>query len=390
MLTPYLFPQPLDEDGVVNATSRRDAPICRQHLRRGEIAQQLLGKEGNFSAYFKFYDDIAQRNNDYHLTSNTSLSLLPMKSDCVLLAASVVKSNVSTTKRDIEQHYKNKATAKYSGLHYSSVAVSMAVQAMFMVDPAAKEWHSADFAIGDYRPSSWLQNETLEAYILRLFPTSLPNSQEPAMDYRALKAHKLQKRLGVRFQPTNHLDKHLLFDERRNRLYIFHHVAFLKAHLSRYESSEAPLTTGPRESLEGGTLPPRLLVETLYTLQAVIFPSIDPDSAEILDELIEKRSFDQACAEYEGYKVFRNPPQGFRLVYWEKRMAHLHRLMSSRPPRNKLECWFHRHSNDRNALFIALLALLISILVGIVSIGWGCVQIWIAWMVWKYPTAPQQ
>jgi hypothetical protein len=220
---------------------------------RREISKQLLGKEGHFSAYFKFYDDLAQRNNDYYLTSNTSPSLLPIKSDCVLLAANVLKSNVSTTRRDIEQHYKDKVTARNSNLHYSNKTVNMAVQAMFMVDPVAKEWHSADFAVGDYRPSSWLPNETLEAYIRRLFPPNLPSSQSTplaAVEYRALKARKLQKRLGLRFEPTNDLEKHLLFDERRNRLYIFHHVAFLKAHLSRYENMEAPLTIGLKESLE--------------------------------------------------------------------------------------------------------------------------------------------
>jgi hypothetical protein len=122
----------------------------------------------------------------------------------------------------------------------------------------------------------------------------------------------------------------------------------------------------------------------LYTLQAVLFPSIDPDSAQILDELIEKRDFDPDCAEYEGYKVFRDPPVSFQFVYWGDRMAHLHQLMTRRPPRNKLERWFHRHSTEGNALFIALLALFISILVGIVSIALNCVQIWMTWYTWKY------
>ncbi len=133
-------------------------------------------------------------------------------------------------------------------------------------------------------------------------------------------------------------------------------------------------------------MPPQLLVETLYSIQAVLFPSIDPDSAQILDELIEKRNFDPDCAEYEGYKLFRDPPQEFKFVYWGERMAHLHRLMTCRPPRNKLERWFHRHSNEGNGFFIALLALFISILVGVVGIGLNCLQIWITWMAWKYPT----
>lgn len=133
-----------------------------------------------------------------------------------------------------------------------------------------------------------------------------------------------------------------------------------------------------------GTLPPQLLVETLYTLQAVLFPSIDPESAHILDELVDRRGFDPDCAEYEGYELFQDPPPEFQFTYWGERLAHLHQLMSRRPPRNKLERWFHRHSTEGNALFIALLALAISILVGIVSIALNCVQIWITWYTWKY------
>ena len=132
-----------------------------------------------------------------------------------------------------------------------------------------------------------------------------------------------------------------------------------------------------------GTLPPQLLVETLYSIQAVLFPSIDPASARILDELVERRNFDPECTEYEGYKIFLDPPPNFQFVYWGERMAHLHTLMTRRPPRNRLEKWFHSHSTEGNALLIALLALAISILVGVVSIALNIVQIWITWRAWK-------
>jgi hypothetical protein len=68
-------------------------------------------------------------------------------------------------------------------------------------------------------------------------------------------------------------------------------------------------------------------------------------------------------------------------------MALLHRRMTHRPPRNKLERLFHQYSTEGNALFVALLALLMSIIVGIVSIALNCVQIWITWMAWKKPVA---
>lgn len=135
-------------------------------------------------------------------------------------------------------------------------------------------------------------------------------------------------------------------------------------------------------------LPPQLLVETLHSLQGILFPSVDPISANILDELIAKEGFDPQCAEYEGYKLFSEPPEDFEYVFWGKRLAQLHHLMVHRPPRNMLERWFQRQSSEGNALFVALLALLISIAVGLISIILACVQVWIAWMAWKYPVAP--
>ncbi|GKT86594.1 uncharacterised protein [Colletotrichum tofieldiae] len=152
-------------------------------------------------------------------------------------------------------------------------------------------------------------------------------------------------------------------------------------------TSEQALQTPPTDPRTQGHLAPQLLVETLHSLQSVLFPSIDQKSAEVLDNLTSKRvgGFDRECAEYEGYNIFQDHPEGFKYVYWGERLALLHEMVMSRPPRNKLERWLHRQSNEGNALFIALVALLISILVGIISIGLAAVQIWIAWMAWKHP-----
>ncbi len=217
------------------------------------VSQQLLGKEGNFIAYIKFLDDLVQRDSDYALAIDSPSTNATISSDGILLAASVVKSNASTTKAGMERRFREVA-ASNPILRYRDNAVRMAIQAMFMVDPAAKEWHSADFKRGDYRPSLWMPEETLLDFIQRLFPLSLQGSQDAALmavEARALKARKLQKRLGARFQLTNNLAEHLLFDERRNCLYIFHQVAFLKAHLSLYEDRQAALGISLKESVEG-------------------------------------------------------------------------------------------------------------------------------------------
>ncbi|KAF9878521.1 hypothetical protein CkaCkLH20_04013 [Colletotrichum karsti] len=265
---------------------------------------------------------------------------------------------------------------------------NLAIQAMVMVDcdPAA------DYSIRGYRPMSWTRKESFLGFMERSFPIdpnpSMNQKVEIALEEKtALKAWKLQKRLNVTFLGTNNISEHLLFDPKENYLYIFHHVGFLKAHLEMAREHGYPLDQSMADSLQKGTLPPQLLVETLHSVQSILFPSIDRKSVPILDDLIANQdtAFDRECADYDGYGLFQEPPAGFSYLYWGDRLALLHELVISRPPRNKLERWLHRQSNEGNALFIALVALLISIFVGILSIGIGAVQIWIAWMAWKYP-----
>ena len=218
-----------------------------------KISQHLLGKGGEFSAYFKFYDDLFQRNNGFHLTLDASPALLPLTNEGILRASQTVISGVTKSKADVEKSLEQELAASNHEKGQSNRAIGMAIQAMFMVDPAAKEWHSADFTLGRYRPSSWLPDESLVEFVERLFPVSLAGQQDAArvaVQHRALRARRLQKLLGARFRPTNSLAEHLLFDEQRNCLYLFHHVAFLKAHLSRYEGKPDPLSIGPGKSLQ--------------------------------------------------------------------------------------------------------------------------------------------
>jgi hypothetical protein len=134
-----------------------------------------------------------------------------------------------------------------------------------------------------------------------------------------------------------------------------------------------------------GTLPVQLLLETLHTIHSILFPSTDPKSSNILNSLIRKRQFDPACAEYDGYVWFTDVPADFTYRYWGDRLNALYEVLDSRPPRNKMEKWLHWFATESNALFVALLALLITIVVGMISIVLAAVQIWISWEAWKHP-----
>jgi hypothetical protein len=132
-------------------------------------------------------------------------------------------------------------------------------------------------------------------------------------------------------------------------------------------------------------LPPQLLVETLHSIQAVLFDVTEPEDVKILRTLFRTQGFDPECGRPEGYKVYQNVPKDFTYVYWADRLAILHARLKERPPRSRLEKWLAQENNDGNAFLIALLALFISVIVGFLGLILAAVQTWIAWMSWKYP-----
>jgi len=135
-----------------------------------------------------------------------------------------------------------------------------------------------------------------------------------------------------------------------------------------------------------GCLPPRLLAETLHSLQAILFHFDDHRSSTLLERLICKGGFDEDCAQPEGYKMFDNTER-FEYLYWGERLARLHEFVLNPPPKNSFERWMKWQTSESNAFAVALMALFISIIIGILSLGLAAFQAWIAWKAWKEPAS---
>lgn len=140
-----------------------------------------------------------------------------------------------------------------------------------------------------------------------------------------------------------------------------------------------------RLTLSRGYLPPQLLVETLHSIQAILFHFDDSKSSPILERLMAKDGFDRDCAKAEGYKMFDDIIHNLEYRYWGERLAVLHGFTRERPPRNKFERWMRWQASESNAFAVALAALLISIVVGILGLGLAAFQSWVAWGAWKDP-----
>ena len=135
-----------------------------------------------------------------------------------------------------------------------------------------------------------------------------------------------------------------------------------------------------------GCPPPRLLAETLHSIQSILFHFSDHRSSRILERLITKQGFDEDCAQAQGYKMFTDADMTeFR--YWGERLAILYGFLRERPPRNKFERWIKWQTSESNGFVLALAALVISVVVGLLSLGVAGLQSWLAWKAWKEPVS---
>lgn len=116
-----------------------------------------------------------------------------------------------------------------------------------------------------------------------------------------------------------------------------------------------------------GTLPPKLLLETLATFHKILFPITtigERRSMRMLKALIRRDGFDK-----NGRTVHfpREPPWDMTYEYWGDRLQTLYDIAQKRPPRSAIIAWFERHTTDRNVLIIAILGLFLAAFFGFLS-----------------------
>jgi hypothetical protein len=138
--------------------------------------------------------------------------------------------------------------------------------------------------------------------------------------------------------------------------------------------------------VDRGLLAPRLVAEALHSFQDILFKFDDAKSQKLLKRLV-KKGFDKDSALAEGYRIFDSRHDLEHYQYFGKRLAALDDYVQGRPPRNKFERWMKWQTSDSNAFTVALAALLISIVVGILTLGLSGFQAWVAWKAWKEPVS---
>ncbi|KAK0673178.1 hypothetical protein QBC41DRAFT_343236 [Cercophora samala] len=360
-------------------------------VSKSDIAKALLGKDGHFQAYFEVYDALLDRGPRNVITQAQQEPGNPINHETVLAATEIIKNNLMLTLDNVRHKIRRIPPYTYSTDEVDFI-LEIAVQAMFMMDTNFSTSRGLGFICGTYRPPSWSTNETFTDFAERSFPLVATEKRRQVeavlQDKKSLKAWKLKERLGIDFRRTNNLADHLLFDQENSILYLFHHTAYLKAHLDSWYrlTGDGGKEVGVANALSRGMLCPRLLAETLHSLQSILFSHDDDRSMDLLKKkLIKKKGFDRSCALLEGYLPFNDDPDDFVYAYWGDRLTILHDLVRDRPPRTKFEKWIKWQTTERNFFLVAGLALIISAVVGVLSLVLAIFQSFIAWQAWKHP-----
>ena len=109
-------------------------------------------------------------------------------------------------------------------------AVNLAVRIMLMVKVSASRRSSALLEHGNHH-IPWRNDVSFSQFINDAFPKT--DHPSIAQIKESLRATKLRKRAGIKFEATDDLRNHLKLDRKAATVEIFHHTAFLKESLRR-------------------------------------------------------------------------------------------------------------------------------------------------------------
>lgn len=230
---------------------------------RTKIAPELLGqvwRPGTFPAYFSLYDalfefDFGRGGCASVLQQDVAKAhVATVHHDSIVLASQILKADThlsfSAAKAALGQRLPGTLSTRDTEL-----TLNLTVQAMVMVDPNIKNAHGRNHTIGSYRPTTWLPEESFESFVSDCFrgvsAERAGRVSTALQDSWLLRASALKRRLGIEFKGTDNIAQHLVCDFERDRrvIYLFHHVAYLRAHLDIWSGDDQVKAISFKQSL---------------------------------------------------------------------------------------------------------------------------------------------
>lgn len=335
-------------------------------------------RSGRLARFFEFYTEVTSA---YVPELHPGCQLALRGHDDVLDIIETLKTNAEKPRAQVTQDYftaraKSGSTALPPPADQNR-AFNVAVKVMTTLSCCATDQPSSLLESGII-PLPWADSISLKNFVSDAFPrTNHCKFDEKAMQ-AAVTARLLQKVAGLRIEPTDDLRNHLKIDHEHGTVEIFHLTGFLKEHL---------MATRSDEGQSRAAIPRALALETLNSLQDILFPS-DGRSQSLLRSLISRSSFDPDCANFES-APYRIDEDGHDNTYasWDSRLVDLYDAIENPQPRGWLEKWFERRSGARYVMMATFIGVIIAIILGLLGLAVAIFQAWVAYQQWKHPVS---
>ena len=134
-------------------------------------------------------------------------------------------------------------------------------------------------------------------------------------------------------------------------------------------------------------MPRALALETLASLQTILFPLTEAKSKALLLSLTSttNQNFDTDVLRYDSSTIrntFQVEPIPYH--YFGSRLGDLYEELANPTPRG-LERWFERKSGARYVMMATIAGVLFAIFLGIASLALGAYQAWVGYQQWQHP-----
>jgi hypothetical protein len=120
-------------------------------------------------------------------------------------------------------------------------------------------------------------------------------------------------------------------------------------------------------------IPRQLIIETLDSLQKVLFP-LDGESRRLLQNLVDQKGFDPDCTECDTVEYRRDEEDDIQYYYWGDRLLNLLKTTEDQRPQGKWWQWLDRRSKGVYLMVITLMCAAITTLLSTGSFAVGAVD----------------
>ncbi|KAK0722660.1 hypothetical protein B0T26DRAFT_750031 [Lasiosphaeria miniovina] len=247
----------------------------------------------------------------------------------------------------------------------------------------------------------WKETNSLEETVGKIFPFDKPEDGVPSMPIKnsKLRARYIRDYASVKLIWTNYLSEHLELktDKVPKELKIFSEAANANVSHSDHDpasrSARVPTDAPIRRPVDRGYYDADFLWETLMTYR-LLFPFQDQNWLEALirrggdDSPMDQRLTEPAIMKIpwdrRAYELpLRRCGELFkRYPRWAVRLQLIFEEADDPTPVTAMGMWFDRHKASRHAFGITVFAFSVTILFGLLSLGLGGAQIWIAYCTW--------